>query len=68
MIVPPCTAPSTAKAAVGLSPLHGPGRADGYTLREPTSRDHRGGQPVPGWAAVISPTSSRPFPAQNQSG
>jgi hypothetical protein len=55
MAVLPGTVPSTAKAAIWLSPLHGPGRADGCTLHEPASRDHRGGQPASGRAAVISP-------------
>lgn len=62
MAVLPSMVPSTAKAAVWLPPLHGPGRADGCTLHEPTSRDHRGGQPVPGQAAVISPLLQPPVP------
>jgi hypothetical protein len=43
MAVLPSMVPSTAKAAIWLLPLHGPGRADGFTLHEPASRDHRGG-------------------------
>jgi hypothetical protein len=65
MVVRPSMVPSTAKAAVWLLPLHGPGRAAGCTLHELTSRDHRGGQPVPGRSVVISPLQP-PVPAQDE--
>jgi hypothetical protein len=60
MAVLPTTVPSTAKAAIWLLPLHGPGRADGCPLHEPASRDHRSGQPASGRAAVISPLLQPP--------